>query len=180
MSDQIVDACCLINLYAAGQFEALIAGCGGTFHVSDAVRAEATLFRQPDPDNPSMLVSAPIDLSRAISGGIVQICQIQGNEELLLFVKYASQIDDGEASCLAIAKSRGWIVATDDRKAIRLATDSGIGVVTTPELVQRWANTTQPSASEVVQVIRNIERFARFRPRVGSPLFDWWTGVVDS
>ena len=47
-------------------------------------------------------------------------------------VEFAAQIDDGEASCLAIAKSRGWLVATDDRKAIRLAVKSGISVITTP------------------------------------------------
>ncbi len=180
MSDQIVDACCLINLYAAGPLEALLAGCRGMFHVSDEVRAEATLYRQPDPENPSLLVPAPIDLSLAILQGLVQKCRITGDEELMLYVKYASQIDDGEASCLAIAKSRGWIVATDDRKAIRLATESEIGVVTTPELVQRWANTIQPSVGEIEQVVRNIERFARFRPRVGSPLYDWWTGLVNS
>lgn len=178
MSDQIVDACCLINLYAAGNLEKLLAGCGGTFHVSDEVRSEATVFRQPDPENPSLLVPAPIDLSPVIARGLIQRCRLEDDDEIALFVEYVSQIDDGEASCLAIAKSRGWMVATDDRKAIRLASASGIAVVTTPELVKRWVNSGQPPANEIVQVVRNIERFARFRPRAGSPLYDWWTGLV--
>ena len=174
MSEQILDACCLINLYSVGNLEKLLAGCGGTFHVPDEVQKEATVYRQPDPENPSHLVPAPIDLSSFLARGLIRICHFEDAGELKLFVEYASQIDDGEASCLAIARSRGWTVATDDRKAIRLASASGIAVVTTPELVQRWARASRATDSEVIRVIQNIERFARFRPRAGGPLFEWW------
>jgi hypothetical protein len=179
MADPIVDACCLINLYASGRVESIIPACRGVFHVSDQVRGESLSIRQPDPDDPSLLVPSPIDLSQAIAGGLIRECRLESPEEVKLFVTFAAQLDEGEASCLAIAKSRGWIVATDDRKAIRLATESAIPVVTTPELVECWAATDNATDEEVVDVLRNIERFARFRPRRTSPLHDWWTGFSD-
>lgn len=179
MADQIVDACCLINLYASGKVEAILPACGGDFYVSEQVQAEALSIRQPDSEDPSLLVRSPIDLSQAISSGLIKACRFESEAESALFVEFATLIDDGEASCLAIAKSRGWLVATDDRKALRLASESGIAVITTPELVQRWVQNSQPSERDLVDLLHCIERFARFRPRRGSPLCDWWSDFVN-
>lgn len=177
MADQIIDACCLINLYASVSEAYILQACGWVF-ISDEVRAEALTFRQPDPDDTSKLVPVRIDLSDALAEGLVKECRIEGEEELNAFVRFAMEIDDGEASCLALAQSRGWIVATDDRKAIRLATASGISVITTPELVQRWVNLTGPDEEDVVEALRCIERFALFRPRQSRPLYEWWDRFV--
>ena len=49
--------------------------------------------------------------------------------------------------CIAIAEQRGWTVATDDRKAIRVAQQAGLTVVSCPELVKRWADATGGQAS---------------------------------
>jgi hypothetical protein len=70
-------------------------------------------------------------------------------------------------------------VATDDRKAMRLAAESGVSVVTTPELVERWVKATAPANKEVADAIRCIERFAKFRPRRGSPLYEWWAALSE-
>jgi len=40
MADQIVDACCLINLYASGRDARILQACRGVF-VPDHVRGEA-------------------------------------------------------------------------------------------------------------------------------------------
>jgi len=177
MADQIIDACCLINLYASGSEAAILQACGGVF-ISDEVRAEALTIRQPDPGDPSKLVAVTIDLSDVLSTGLLRECRIESEDELDAFVKFATMIDDGEASCLALAQSRGWIVATDDRKAIRIATESGISVITTPELVQRWIDLNVPDEDEVVEALRRIERFASFRPHRSSPLHGWWDSLV--
>jgi len=178
MTDKIVDASSLINLYASGKLEVVLPSCGGTFYVPDQVRNEAQSIRQPDEHDPSLLVSTPIDLNSAIAEGLIQECQLNGDAELESYVQFAALVDDGEASCLAIAKSRGWIVATDDRKAIRIATEAGIAVVTTPELVERWATACHATSAEVSDVLIRIERFARFRPRGDSPFFSWWESHV--
>ena len=47
-------------------------------------------------------------------------CQPDDPQEQAQYVHYATLFrSDGEAMCLALAECRGWIVATDDRRAIR-------------------------------------------------------------
>lgn len=178
MAEQIVDACCVINLFASGRLVDILRSCGGMFHVSKQVRAESLLIRQPDPASPDALIDHPVDLEAAEKDGVLLRCELQGEEEAAAFISFAQLVDDGEASCLAIAKCRGWTVATDDRKAIRLATQEQIAVVTTPELLDRWARAAGPSARELAIAIASIERFARFRPRAKSPLRDWWVKAI--
>lgn len=180
MTDYVVDACCLISLYASGRLEAIVPACGGTFYVSQQVQAEALSVRQPDPNDSSVLITVPIDVADAASRGIFRACRFESEGESAYFVEFATTVDDGEASCLAVAKSRGWALATDDRKAIRLASDAGVLVITTPELGQRWADVAGPAEAELIDTIRCIERFAKFRPRRNSAHYEWWTKWADS
>jgi len=180
MSEQILDACCLINLFASGSVRSIIESCEGEFYVSNQARGESLTIRQPDSKDASLLVPVPIDLSELIADGTVKECRVEGEAEHRSYVEFAAQLDDGEASCLAIAKSRGWLVATDDRKAIRWASAAGIKVITTPELVELWAKASNSTNDDIAKVIRAIERFARFRPRNASPRHDWWTAIIES
>lgn len=178
MADQIIDACCLINLYASSKTQAIIAACGGSFYVSEQVQRESMVIRQIDPADASLLIPLPINLTPDFSSGLIRECRLESKEEVESYVNFATQVDDGEASCLAIAKARKWIIATDDRKAMRIASESGVAVITTPELVERWVKAMKPSGDEVRQAPRAIERFARFRPRRGNPLHDWWASMT--
>ena len=176
MSERIIDACCLINLYASGKEGSIFQACG-EFWVPDQVRREALRIRRVDEDDSRRLVPRDVDLGDAISAGYIQTCQLEGPEELDAFVRFAMQLDDGEASCLAIAESRGWTVATDDRKARRIASENGIPLISTPELIQRWVDATSPDEAAITELLRKIERFARFRPRRADPLHEWWVGL---
>lgn len=180
MADQIIDACCLINLYASGRIHNILPACGGDFYISEQVGRESLSIREPDPHDPSVLVVSPLDLSVPLSTGLLLSCRVEGATEIQSYVEFATELDDGEASCLAIAKSRGWLVATDDPKAIRVASESGIAIITTPELIERWVKATGPSQSEIIDTFRRIERFASFRPRRASPLHAWWMSLSQS
>src|SRR5437899_11446687 len=69
----------------------------------------------------------PVDLSGLISSRVLTVCDPQNQQELDQFTKYAALFrSDGEAMCLALAAERKWVVATDDRKAIRLAQRGGL------------------------------------------------------
>lgn len=180
MAKNIVDACALINLFASGKAAEVITAYGGAFYVSEQVRGESLMIRRPDEKDAAKFVSAPIDLGTALSSGLLQSCRVEGDAEAAAYIEFATQVDDGEASCLAIAKCRGWAVGTDDRKAIRVATEAGIQVITTPELIERWAAETSAANNQISEVLRAIERFARFRPRSSSRLYDWWTGFSEA
>jgi predicted nucleic acid-binding protein len=175
----IMDACCLINLCAAGELVSLLTSLRWEIYVSRHVLAEAYYILQEDPEDESQLVPARIDLQPAIEGGSLRTCDVAAGEEMNLFVRLAATLDDGEAACLAIAKSRSWVLATDDRKAIRLAGELGVGTITTPELIKRWADATQAREVEVAAVLTKIQILARFVPRRGSPLYDWWKELSD-
>ena len=178
MSERIIDACCLINLYATGTEDSILQACGG-FWVPAHVQNEALRIRRFDEDDPTRLVPQDIDLGDAISAGLIQTCQLEGQDEVDAFVRFAMELDDGEASCLAIAMLRGWTVATDDRKARRIASKNGIALIGTPELIQRWVDATSPSQATVSDVLKKIELFAKFRPRRSDPLHGWWTGLTE-
>jgi hypothetical protein len=72
-----------------------------------------------------------------------------------------------------LAKCRNWVIATDDRKAIRLAEAEAIATITTAEIVKFWADSRNAADKAVAGVFRRIERCARFWPRRGSPLQQW-------
>ena len=77
-----------------------------------------------------------------------------------------------------VAKSRGWTLATDDRKGRREAATLGVPVVTTPELVKTWAEATSASDGEIARVLKNIQTFARFAPHKTMPLHQWWSNAI--
>lgn len=178
MSEQIIDACCLINVYASGKNESILRTCGKLW-IPEQVREESLSIRRVDEDDPSKLVPEEIALEQAIAEGYLELCDLEGTQEFSSYVNFATQLGDGEAACLAIALSRGWTVATDDRKARRIAGELGISLVSTPELVNRWVQATSPAEELVVEVLKNIERFARFRPRKADSLHGWWMDLTD-
>ena len=166
MSPAVIDACCLIDLLASGNADAIRQAAGFTWHLPSAVQAEVRYVRQHDPKRPGQTVSVAADLKPLLNAGILQTCQAESEQELDRFTQYAAQFrSDGEAMCLALAETRGCVVATDDRKAIRVAKQAGLTVVSCPQLVKTWADKAKPDKTTLAQVLREIQTLAQFRPR---------------
>jgi hypothetical protein len=73
---------------------------------------------------------------------------------------------------MALSISRNFGLATDDRKATRIAKDRGVlGIYCTPEILQACPDL---NVSEAIQL---IECRARFSPPSGSPFRDWWLSL---
>jgi hypothetical protein len=106
-------------------------------------------------------------------------CDLEGEEEPRWFVQLATLFrSDGEAACLAVARSRGWALATDDRKARREAGNLGVSVVTTAELVKAWADATGADEAAVAGLLRDVQTFTRFIPHKTMPLHQWWVDAA--
>jgi len=178
MSDAVGDACCVINLFAAGRGQVLWAATGFNWHVPRLTAREAQFIRKPDPDDPAKLIPEQIDLQPLIDGGILDISDLAAGTETALFVELAADLDDGEAAALAICQARGWVLATDDRKARRFAGERGVTTITTPELVKAWADGTGAATVEVAEVLTNVQTFARFTPHKTMPLAAWWAAAA--
>lgn len=173
MDGPIIDTCCLLNIFASGHVEALLAHLQDV-HVSEHVKGEALWIREYNEESPPQLIPKVIDLAKYIDDGSITLCSLDDEREVELFVEFATSLDDGEASVLAIAKVRGWAVATDDRKAGRLAAEHGIPIISTAEIVHRWAESEGIEDDVVGQLLGNIQDFGRFRPRRTAPHYEWW------
>jgi predicted nucleic acid-binding protein len=172
MDDTVVDACCLINLFAAGELRARLAALGGKWHIPTAVASEALYLHVEQDDG--AVSKMPVDLAAFIQDGTVLVCGINAGAEQKLYVELAARLDDGEAMALAIAKTRGWKLSTDDRKGRRLAAEMAVQVLTTPGMMKRWADAASPAAEELGEALKRIERLASFFPPASDPLHAWW------
>jgi hypothetical protein len=171
----VIDACCLIDLLASGQAEAILSAAGFTWHLPSAVESEVRYLRQHDPEKPREIVRVQADLSGLVAAGALARCDAGTEEERERFVHFAAHFrSDGEALCLALAEGRGWTLATDDRKAIRVAGPAGLVVVSCPQLVKTWAHAAMPSQSTLKEVLQNIQILAQFRPNSSMPAYAWW------
>lgn len=173
--DVVLDTCCLVNLAAIDGTLECLASFELTWYVPTAVQTEGVFIRVAADSREVQR----IDLTAPITKGTVRICSLADDAEHALYVELALNLGDGEAMALAIAKRRGWKVATDDRKARNKADAVEVSVVTTPELVQRWASNTARSRAEVAMVLRRIETLARFSPTENSPAAKWWRHLRD-
>lgn len=171
----IIDACCLIDLLASGHTEAIMRASGYAWHLPVAVQAEVQFVRQVDPSQPGTIIRVTTDLSGLLGSGVVTLCQCDNQTESDIFTQYATQFrSDGEAMCLALAESRGWLVATDDRKAIRIGPQAGLTVLSCPQLIKTWADVDHPDQATLVNALKDIELLAQFRPNATMPEFQWW------
>jgi predicted nucleic acid-binding protein len=171
----VLDTCCLVNLAAIDGTLECLESFTFIWYVPTAVQGEGIFIRAAADSRDVQR----IDLNASITKGAVLICAPTGDAEHALYVELASSLGDGEAMALAIAKNRGWKVATDDRKARNKADAIGVSVVTTPELVQRWASDTARSRAEVAMALRRIENLARFTPAENSPAAKWWRQLLE-
>jgi hypothetical protein len=175
MAPAVIDACCLIDLLVSGHAEAILRASGSAWHLPSAVQAEVGYLRQFDPAQVGKTRTVPADLIPLLSKGLVSPCQPQDPREQARFVHYATQFrSDGEAMCLALAETRGWVVATDDRKAIRVARQAGLTVLSCPKLLKTWAAATRPDPTTLIQVFTDIQTLAQFRPNPSMPESSWW------
>ena len=172
MSDAVIDSCCLINLCAAGNLRELLSTLKLSWHVPDAVLREALFLRGVDEEG--RVVKERVELEGIVKKGILGTCSVEPGDESELYVQLAAVVDDGEAMALAIAKSRGWLLATDDRLAIRCAEDMAVRIITTPELMKRWADAARKARHQIASALRRVQERARFVPGPRCPLYDWW------
>src|SRR5436305_9461663 len=98
----LLDACCLINLLATGRCEEILRRLPYRFATSRLVATREVLSQRLE----SMESLALLDLAT--------------EDEVAGFVRFAAELDDGEASVCALAVVGHGTVATDDRKALRV------------------------------------------------------------
>lgn len=173
----IIDACVLINLIAGGEIEDQLRATGQESMICTVVKEESIYLRSDDPP----LTNEEITLVPLIESGLLGVCGLESSDEEELYVDYASQMDDGEAMSVSLALSRGWNLATDDRKARRLfleAAGDPSRLTSTPEIIYRWAQGKNISSERLKDVLSQITIKACYRPRSTDSACEWWMSII--
>lgn len=167
----LLDACVTINLCAAGRIEQIAHHVGRTFLATRQAAREVGHLRDTT-DGETTIIA--VDLARHVNVGFFEITDMMA-EEIPLYVELAGLVDDGEASTIAVALSRGLLLATDDRKARRLCAERGLPTPTgTVALIRQYCEATALDHAGVSQVLAAIRNHASFQPPRHDPDLAWW------
>ncbi len=124
LPDRFFDTVTLSNFALSGVFDLLVDRYGRTLRVTEQVRAELAAGR----------IRGYSDLELvepALAAGSILPAEPMTMPENELFVELLRTLGSGEASCVALARYRNGIVATDDRVARSSCAERGIPVTGT-------------------------------------------------
>jgi len=169
----ILDACCILNFCASGQFLAILKSLPAEIVVTTVVqeRELTTLQKLQEQENDAVL-----EFETAITQGLLKVVDFASEEEEESFVNYAADLDDGEAATFAIAVHRKWAVATDDDKGIKFMQNnfSHLQILSTPEIIKYWSEQERIDFSVLSKVLNTIRIKGRYIPPKNHPLRNWW------
>ena len=169
----ILDASCLLNLYATERFGEIAASLREQVAVADYVLEEEALFIRREASADGEDDQVLVDLSPFVSEGSVEVIRLASRDEETTFVTLAALIDDGEAATAALAVHRGCSVATDDRKARRVLSERAptVPLVSTLDLVAQWAETMSVPLVELRTALERMRSGASYVPGRRDPRY---------
>jgi predicted nucleic acid-binding protein len=124
--DVATDTCIAINLLRVGRLDILGALPDYSFHMPAEVIAEIE-----DPDQQQII-------REAVRQGWIREAKLEDPAELQTFALANAQLGRGESACIALAETRGWILATDDSKGAKwkkVISAPGIQLLNTPGII---------------------------------------------
>lgn len=171
----ILDACCALNLSATGRVDQILRDLPYRFHIGRRARGEALWLSVP-----GSAERETVDLQPLMDANLLVEEQPSTDEKEALYVTLAASLAGGEAEAAALAIRRGYILATDERKARnRIRRDHpSVRLLTTQELLHEWQHVCGASDAEAAAVIRRISERASYRVYSGAPLVDWWRSLT--
>ena len=173
----ILDACCVMNLYASGKMEEIISSIAETMVVAVYVMKVEALSVYVESKSASPEEREGINLQPLIDKGLLITADLEFDEERERLVEFTAQrLDDGEAATMAIATHRNWAVATDDRAARRVLDNQHqqIQIISTPEIMKHWQENGKPEADVFQWAIVAVEKRANYLLGRRHPLYEWW------
>ncbi|MBI2919095.1 MAG: hypothetical protein HYY01_14055 [Chloroflexi bacterium] len=178
----LLDASCLLNLYATGRFRDIAAAQSRRLGVAEYVVEQEALYVWCPGPGEAREERVPVDLSPLIAEGLVLVLRLEHQEEEATFVDLAALVDDGEAITVALALHRGCAVATDDRKARRVIVERvpSVPLASTLELLKRWADEASISHSDLRAAMLAMQAGASYAPGERDPLYGWWQAVIQA
>ena len=176
----ILDANCLLNVYATEYFREIVVSLRDQVGVTDFVLKEEALFirRETPTDDPDE--QDPVDLTPFVSEGLVEVMYLESPNEKATYIDLSALVDDGEAVTAALALHRKCSIATDDRKARRVFAERipTVPLVSTLDLVNQWVKTASIPLGKLQTALKRMRSGANYVPGHRDPYHDWWLQVM--
>jgi hypothetical protein len=161
----VLDADCTISLEASGQLEPVLTSAPCRFSITRYVYRQEILRANLNP---------------FIERGILTVAELKGAEEDTMVNLSARGLDNGEASCGAVAIHRNWGIGIDDIAARNYFAKHypHLQLISVVHLVKHWVDIHAPSRDDVRAVMRAIEDAGGYRPGPRHPLYQWWKACL--
>jgi hypothetical protein len=172
-SPLLLDACVVLSLYASRRMEEILRANEGPFLVAEAVLREALYVHVVVS---GMREKEPVALEPMLDAGLLAAVEPEGDVELLTLFDLALQLDDGEAMTAAIALHRGYRIATDDGKTVKLLRQR-LPMVGTLDLVRTWVDAEAVTPDTVREALVGIAERG-YVPGKTHPHRSWWDRIV--
>ncbi|MCY4654386.1 MAG: hypothetical protein OXC95_14625 [Dehalococcoidia bacterium] len=178
----ILDASCLLNLYATGRLGEVVLTVGARIEVADYVLEHEAIYTWQTDSTGTREEMVPVDLTPLAEEGLIRAVRLERPDDQSTFVTLAALVDDGEAATGALAFHRGCSVATDDRKARRVFGEfmPDVQLVSTLEFMKIWADESRIPGDELRVAMEKMRDSASYVPSSRDPFFEWWTTVMAS
>ena len=178
----VVDASCLLNLYATGHLREIALVVGKQLEVAEYVLDNEAIYTWQTDSTGSREEAVPVDLTPLVSEGLLQVVKLEHPDDQATFLALAAVVDDGEAATAALARGRGCSIATDDRKARRVFEEllPDVSLVSTLDLLKLWADEGQVARDTLRKAMDAMRGSASYIPSRRDPLFQWWASVMSS
>ncbi len=178
-SHLVLDACCILNFFASGNFLSILKTIPAQVVVTEVVKAREllTLKQLENQEN-----EGAIQLEMAIEQDLLLVVDFESEAEEETYINYVFELgDDGESATFAIAVHRGWAIATDDRKAIAFCQKEALNlkIFSTLEIIKYWSEETNLDADKLRLALEAIRTQGRYRPPRNHPLLSWWETAIN-
>ncbi|MGW4291749.1 hypothetical protein ACWEH1_01640 [Micromonospora chersina] len=171
----LLDACVAINLVATDDLVEISRALGTTFLMVDQAASEIGYLRD---EVRGEIVKTPIDMADYTRTGEMQFVSLN-DDELVQYVELAATVDDGEAATIAVARSRGLQMATDDRKARRICGELGmLPPKRSLAILHAYADAVALNEQAIRDRLIRVRTRASFRPGQADPDYKWWSSYV--
>ena len=174
----LLDASCLLNLYATGRLIEIAGSLPWQLAVVDYImKNEALYVRTIGAEEQGEIV--PVDILPLIEEGLLLAVRLETSSEEASFIDLAAILDDGEAMTGAIALNRGHSVAIDDRKARRVLGEKapGLRLFSILGLMREWSASV--TVQEVSHALHVMQHRARYVAGQRDPLYAWWRDMME-
>jgi hypothetical protein len=178
----ILDACCVINLYASRHFSNILEAIPTSVAIAIYVREKEALRVYGNPlEHATQRREEQIDLQPYIDRSLLLLVSPESEAENVTYVNFAASVDNGEAITGAIAVHRNWAIGSDDRRAVSFFAKAAphLQVLSTLELMKHWVDTANLPTDVIHAALRNVCTRARYEPHSKHPLYLWWRAYME-